>query len=174
VAIRDHVVGQEWYLQRADEARVRAAEARQAAERARERIAELHQTGRVGPIGPSLAEERRLLAEERLAQVEASLAEARQRSVNAHERAARLDASTGRGADAQRHRVAADDDRQLIEDEAVRVAQRRNDATTQRRNDATTQRRNDATTQRRNVTLQDLPAHTIDSLARRRHRRPST
>jgi hypothetical protein len=164
--MRNERAAHEWYVERADEARLRAAEARQAAELARQRAAELRKGKRVGPIGPAQAEERRLHAEQRLAQVEASLAEARQRSVNAHERAARLDARTGSGADAQRHYAAADHDRQLIEDEAVKVAQRRNDATTQRRNDATTQRRG--------VTLKDLPTRTIEALARRRHRRPST
>jgi DNA primase large subunit len=112
------------FLRRAEEARARAAEARQAAERARARVAELQQQRRGGLVGLSKAEERRLLAEERLAQVEASLAEARQRSVNAHERAGRLDAELGRDADAQRHHDAANDDRQLIEDAATEAAQR--------------------------------------------------
>jgi hypothetical protein len=125
LAMRDDVVGQQWFVERAEEARLRAAEAQQAAERARKRVAELNQQRGVGLAGPAEAEERRLLAEERLAQVEASLAEARRRSVNAHERAARLDEGTGRAEDAQRHYDAANAGRQLIEDEAVKVARRR-------------------------------------------------
>jgi hypothetical protein len=123
--MRDDVVGQQWFVERAQEARLRAAEARQAAERARERVAELRKGRLAGSIGPAEAEERRLHAEQRLAEVEASLADARRRSVNAHERAARLDRSTGKAADAQRHYEAANDERQLIQDEAVQVAQRR-------------------------------------------------
>lgn len=119
----DDVVVPRWFVERAEEARVRAAEARQAAQRARIRVAELQQQSAGGLLGLANAEERRLLAEERLAQVEASLAEARQRSVNAHERAGRLDADLGRAADAQRHYDAANDERQLI-DEAARVARR--------------------------------------------------
>lgn len=57
---------------------------------------------------------RRILAEERLAQLEVSLAEARQRSVNAHERAARVDAAVGKAREAAQHQRAADRDRQLI------------------------------------------------------------
>jgi hypothetical protein len=60
-----------------------------------------------------------------LARVEASLTEARQRSVNAHERAGRLDDRSGKAADAQRPYDAANAERQLIEDEAVKLAQRR-------------------------------------------------
>jgi hypothetical protein len=120
----DDVLVPRWFIERAEEARVRAAEARQAAQRARTRVAELQQQSAGGLLGLANAEERRLLAEERLAQVEASLAEARQRSVNAHERAGRLDADLGRAADAQRHYDAANDERQLIDDEAERVARR--------------------------------------------------
>jgi hypothetical protein len=119
------VVGNEWLVERSRDARLRAAEAQQAAERAHRRVAELKTRRRVGPIGLAEAAERRLVAEERLAQVEASLAEARRRSVNAHERAARLDDHVGRIEDAQRHYAAADAERQLIEDEAVNPPARR-------------------------------------------------
>ena len=123
------VVGVEGLAERSRQARLRAGEAQEAAERARKRIAELNRYAHADPVGPAQAEERRLLAEERLAKVEAALAEARRRSVNAHERAARLDALMGRAADAQRHYAAADDERQLIEDEAVRAARRRDAST---------------------------------------------
>jgi hypothetical protein len=121
----NEVIEQQWYVERAHEARVRAAEAQEAAEHARKRIVELNQGRLAGSFGPAQAEERRLRAEERLAQVEARLSEARRRSVNAHERTARLDSRAGRDADAERHYDAANDERQVIEDEAVKAAQRR-------------------------------------------------
>jgi hypothetical protein len=125
-ALANHeVVGNEWLVGRSRDARLRAAEAQEAAERAHKRVAELKTRRRMGPIGLAEAAERRLVAEERLAQVEASLAEARRRSVNAHERAARLDDRIGRVEDAQRHYAAADADRRLIEDAAVNVVPRR-------------------------------------------------
>jgi hypothetical protein len=67
------------------------------------------------------AEERRILAEERLADLRVSLAAARQRSVNAHESAARMDDGVGRTVAAQQHRDAADADRQLIDREAAQA-----------------------------------------------------
>jgi hypothetical protein len=124
VAMSNGVVGRQWVGERAREARQRAAEARQAAERARKRVIELREWQVGSSTGPADAEERRLLAEERLARIEASLAASRQRSVNAHERAARLDEHMGKLADAQRHYDAANDDRQRIEDEAVKAAER--------------------------------------------------
>lgn len=124
VLMSNEVDEQRGFVERAHEARLRAAEAQQAAERARTRVAELKQRPGVGSIGPAQAEERRLLAEERLAQVEASLAEARRRSVNAHERAGRLDEGAGKAADAQRHHDAANAERQLIQDEALKVKER--------------------------------------------------
>ena len=117
------------YREGAAQARKRAAQAKTAAARARERARELGQD-RPGLLGPAQAEERRILAEERLAELELTLAQARQRSVNAHERAAHLDELVGQKADAQRHRIAADQERQVIDDEAVRVAERRRTAAT--------------------------------------------
>ena len=125
VAMRSGIVGRELFVERANAARLRATEAQQAAEAARRRVAELHQHERAGSSGVAEAEERRLLAEERLARVEAQLAEARQRSIDAHERAARLDDAMGKTADARRHYDAANDERQLIEDEALKGATRR-------------------------------------------------
>jgi hypothetical protein len=101
-----------------DEARQRAQHALEAAGRARERIRDLS-GGRADLVrGLHEAEERRIVAEDRLAQVQKTLAEARQRSVNAHERAARVDEERGKVADAAAHREAADRERQLIDDEA--------------------------------------------------------
>jgi hypothetical protein len=105
------------------EARERARLAHDAAQFARDRINEL--TGRRPRSAPPAdAVERRILAEERLAHVERSLAKARERSANAHERAARLDEEAGKGVDAARHHEAADEDRQLIDQEARRSAER--------------------------------------------------
>ncbi|HZT92217.1 MAG TPA: hypothetical protein VFA05_09275 [Gaiellaceae bacterium] len=99
----------------ATEARERARLAHDAALRARTRVAELSgRRGRVDVGGrPMEAVERRILAEERLAQIQVSLGEARRRSANAHERAARVDAAVGKDADAAHHHEAADRDRQL-------------------------------------------------------------
>lgn len=113
----------EVFREGAELARQRAAQARAAAARARKRARELDEA-RGSLLGPAEAEERRILAEERLAELEVTLAQARQRSVNAHERAARLDAAVGLQGDAERHQDAADRERQLIDDEAVRVARR--------------------------------------------------
>lgn len=103
-----------------DEARERRDQASQAAQRARQRIEQLARRdhGRRDGPDPSRAVERRVIAQDRLARVRLSLAEARRRSVNAHERAARVDASVGKHADAARHHEAADRDRRLTDDEA--------------------------------------------------------
>jgi hypothetical protein len=115
---------------RAAEARERACQAHNAARRARLRRMELSR--RSDPLDvagrPAEAVERRILAEERLAQLEVSLAEARQRGVNAHERAARVDAAVGKDAEAAAHEHAADRDRQLIDQDAQRAATRQRNA----------------------------------------------
>lgn len=113
---------------RSEEARQRAAEAVKAAERARRLVDELRQGRPADPLKVSEAEERRILAENRALELETSLATARQRSVNAHESAARADSAVGKHKEAAAHREAADRERQTINDEALEAERRRREA----------------------------------------------
>ena len=110
----------------AAQARERGRQAHEAAQRARTRVQELAGRRPAGDVteGAAAAAERRILAEERLAQLELSLGKSRQRSVNSHESAARVDDAVGKNAEAAHHRAAADQERQLIEDEAQQAAAR--------------------------------------------------
>jgi hypothetical protein len=98
-------------ISRAAAARARAARAAEAAASARARAQKTHSRETVAE-----AEERRLLAEERLAAARAELTKALERSRNAHLDAAQLDAERGDDEGAARHRAGAEDDRRTQDD----------------------------------------------------------